>query len=204
MLVCLSIIIALLLGTYFYTFSNFTFCDFPFLESKCFGKLSQNSQDWANFGTYIGGTLGPIGAFLAFWGLMQQNKMYKEHAEIERLTTKLIALDADISALTQKIFTTTSNPVSLYQLMVNNQLSMHNIINSMPSDDRQTGFIEYKPQDRILESLQKQLILLNNYIKKVQHIDPDNIEIMHYNAKYRDLLEQMHNNNWVKFRSFGS
>lgn len=87
----LSIIIAVLFGTYFYTFS---------------GKLSVDSQDWANFGTYIGGTLGPIGAFLAFWGLMQQNTMYKQNSEIERLSTKLTSLDSDILILTGKCFIT--------------------------------------------------------------------------------------------------
>lgn len=70
--------------------------------------LSGDSQDWANFGTYIGGTLGPIGAFLAFWGLMQQNKMYRENAEIERLIAKLTLLDSDILILTGKCFITSN------------------------------------------------------------------------------------------------
>ncbi len=45
------------------------------------GSLSPNSSDWANFGGFIGGLLGPFYALLAFIGLiesMRQNQIQKE------------------------------------------------------------------------------------------------------------------------------
>lgn len=45
------------------------------------GALSPNSSDWANFGSFIGGLLGPFYALLAFIGLiesMRQNQIQKE------------------------------------------------------------------------------------------------------------------------------
>lgn len=34
--------------------------------------LSNSQGDWASFGSYASGTLGPIFAFLAFWGIKEQ------------------------------------------------------------------------------------------------------------------------------------
>lgn len=45
------------------------------------GSLSSNSSDWANFGGFIGGLLGPFYALLAFIALlesMRQNQIQKE------------------------------------------------------------------------------------------------------------------------------
>ena len=211
----LTVMFLLLLGPYFFKFHY---------------SLSGNSQDWANFGTYIGGTLGPIGAFLAFWGLMQQNKMYRENAEIERLTTKLVSLDADISALTQKCSIETNQVVgqksnsrlealfgeghiasfeNIYKTVSLSDLSNFNepaakdiiISKSNNSNLTYTGVIE--AHYSILQSLEKKLKLINDYVIKIQKINPENIEVVHYNEKYQYLLKEMHKKKWINFDSFG-
>lgn len=58
------------LGFYFYKFH---------------GPLSESSQDWANFGTYIGGILGPAYALLAFIGLLETLKQSQLQRELEGL-----------------------------------------------------------------------------------------------------------------------
>lgn len=215
MLGCLLIIIAVLLGTYFDTFS---------------GKLSVDSQDWANFGTYIGGTLGPIGAFLAFWGLMQQNKMYRENAEIERLMAKLTLLDSDILILTEKCFVTFDewkiknniNPLSYIYGAENENKTMY-LATLLTTDeptskeiiqDKSTNYLAHKVglrgtlqkqiNYRILCALESKLKLINHYVMTIKSINPVNIEIAHYNEKYQYLLKEMHKKKWINFDSFGS
>lgn len=50
-----------------------------------FPLLSQEQSDWANFGSFVGGTTGPLVAFLAYSGVRQQlneqRKTIKQQAE---------------------------------------------------------------------------------------------------------------------------
>lgn len=57
-------------GVYFYNFH---------------GSLSDSPQDWANFGGYIGGVLGPLFAFLAFAGLLETLRQSRLQRELEGL-----------------------------------------------------------------------------------------------------------------------
>ena len=66
----LAVLLALtVLGPYFYTFS---------------GSLSSSSQEWSNFGSYVGGTLGPLYALLAFgaaiFGLFEARRQSAKQA----------------------------------------------------------------------------------------------------------------------------
>lgn len=191
--------------------------------------LSGDSQDWANFGTYIGGTLGPIGAFLAFWGLMQQNKMYRENAEIERLIAKLTLLDSDILILTGKCFITSNEwklrngiyssaciyggemeteTMYLDTLLTADEPTSKDIIQEKRTDlAHNVGLIGKQPKQinyRLLCALESKLKLINRYIITVQNISPTNIEIAHYNNKYQYLLKEMHKKKWINFDSFGN
>lgn len=50
--------------------------------------LSNETQDWSNFGGYIGGTLGPLFAFLAFLaGLQNLNEIRKQKQKEEILNS---------------------------------------------------------------------------------------------------------------------
>tara|TARA_R110001583_G_scaffold157301_1_gene309212 strand:+ start:2291 stop:2968 length:678 start_codon:yes stop_codon:yes gene_type:complete len=51
-------------------FVNFNIFSFPFLSS--------NQSEWANFGSYIGGTLGPLLAFLAYLGVREQLSLQRK------------------------------------------------------------------------------------------------------------------------------
>ncbi|MGS1014571.1 hypothetical protein ACVCL0_06680 [Rhodanobacter sp. UC4450_H17] len=52
------------------------------------GGLADNSQDWANLGDYLGGTLGPLFAFLAFaLGLHTINQSRQQSRRDELLKT---------------------------------------------------------------------------------------------------------------------
>ncbi|EIL88254.1 hypothetical protein UU9_13231 [Rhodanobacter fulvus Jip2] len=52
------------------------------------GDLADSSQDWANFGDYLGGTLGPLFAFLAFaLGLHTINQSRQQSRRDELLKT---------------------------------------------------------------------------------------------------------------------
>ncbi|MEL4243382.1 hypothetical protein [Shewanella xiamenensis] len=210
----LTVVFLLLLGPYFFKFHY---------------GLSGNSQDWANFGTYIGGTLGPIGAFLAFWGLMQQNKMYRDNAEIERLISKLTLLDSDILILTGKCFITPdewklrngmksysyvygaeieTNPLYLDTLLTADEPASKDIIQEKSTDIAHIaglrGIQQKQINYRLLCALESKIKLINHYIITIQSISPNNVEIAHYNNKYQYLLKEMHKKKWINFDSFGS
>jgi len=192
-------IFLLLLGPYFYTFNY---------------KLSANSQDWAYFGTYIGGTLGPIGAFLAFWGLIQQNKMYRENAEAEHLRGKLLSLDNEIVFLTIKccgskvLSKYATEPIDLSMLLVFYDPLIKDLIQEKVDDDNivagKVKLVGPKPEHhnyRILISITSKLILMNHFIS-MSCLGASNEE-SHYNNKYKYLLIEMNRKKWIKFTYFG-
>lgn len=200
----LAIIFLLLLGPYFYIFNY---------------SLSGNSQDWANFGTYVGGTLGPIGAFLAFWGLMQQNKMYREHAEIDRISNKLLIIDNEITTLCSKCLmpplvrpsasSPNVEPDYLEPLLSVNDPKAKALI----PEKKHENYLEIKvnlrgdkqqhKNYRVLCSIESKLKLLNNYLRAIQYMESAKSEIDHFNERYKFLLAEMYKKGWVNFERFG-
>jgi hypothetical protein len=204
----LACICLFLLFPYFWTFSD---------------KLSTDSQDWANFGTYIGGTLGPIGAFLAFWGLIQQNKIYRKNAEIERLNAKLISIDNDIITIARScyldsngvkaeldlglIISANPDPVNLEGLIHFDDYTAKILV-----QEKQTEYLRSKIASngshqkqinyRYLSALEEKFKLINFYLKATNMIDSDTLEVLHYNEKYKFLLKEMHKKQWIDFDIF--
>jgi hypothetical protein len=196
------LIFLLLLGPYFLTFN---------------GQFSNNAQDWAHFGTYIGGTLGPIGAFLAFWGLVQQNKMYRENAEAEHLRDKLASLDSEILSIATQCYKIIHLGIhdvridSARLLVTDDPTVKKELIQEKIKDDNVTaknakltgtsiksGHENY----RVLMSLESKLILMNKFIS-TPCVGIKN-EASHYNDKYQYLLKEMNKKGWIDFTSFGN
>lgn len=63
--------------------------------------LSNSQGDWASFGSYASGTLGPIFAFLAFWGIKEQ--LSEQKLEIERQAEQR-AFDLHINGIKDTFF----------------------------------------------------------------------------------------------------
>jgi len=72
----------LVVGTYFYKFH---------------GPLSASPQDWASFGGYIGGVLGPFYAFLAFIGLLETLRQSRLQRELEGLLHTIQQFEKDLN-----------------------------------------------------------------------------------------------------------
>ena len=195
----LIFIFFILLGPYFFTFN---------------GQFSNNAQDWAHFGTYIGGTLGPIGAFLAFWGLIQQNKMYRENAEAEHLRGKLASLDSEILSITTKCCGTKelpyrTEPIDLSTLLVVFDPLVTDLIQEKAKSAiaqrikvTNNSFSTENGNYRLLMSLESKLKLMNKFIS-MPCVGIEN-EASHYNDKYQYLLKQMNHKGWIDFTSFGN
>ena len=60
--------------------------------------ISENSQDWANFGSYVGGTLSPIIATLALFGLGLTIFQQKQQQQISSLETAIRNIESDFEA----------------------------------------------------------------------------------------------------------
>lgn len=77
---------ALVVATYFFQFH---------------GELSESSSDWANFGSYVGGVLGPLYAFLAFALGVQTLRQSSQQARRDELLKCVQGYERDfeISAL---------------------------------------------------------------------------------------------------------
>lgn len=191
------IILLTILMPYFYTFR--------------FG-LSSNSQDWAHFGTYIGGTLGPIGAFLAFWGLIQQNAMYRENAETENLSNKLLSLDNHIVSImveicgAKVISYNEKEDFNLSRLLISDDPLAKKLIEEKLTSDQKVNLdvklIGDKGEHnnyRKLMSLESKLLLMNEYLLCTSSRNDKE----HYNNKYQYLLKDMHKKNWLDFQLFG-
>lgn len=58
--------------------------------------LSSNSQDWANFGSYIGGVLAPTGAFLAAYQLYRSHVLNSYLTRISLVRESLSRFDSQI------------------------------------------------------------------------------------------------------------
>jgi len=191
----------ILLVPYFFTFND---------------GLSSDSKSWANFGTYIGGTLGPIGAFLAFWGLIQQNKMYREHAEIDRVSLKLLALDSEVYNLTTHciehftISTVNGEETHSYDLsilLIHYDTNSATLIPPKNTHSRIAGVtLVLTPQQKanrtIILSIESKLQLMNQYLATISNLD-NKVESLQYNNKYCHLLRELKKKEWIDFDSFG-
>ncbi len=77
----------------------------PFIYFSEFGLLSKyswhNDQSWANFGSFIGGTIGPILSLFAFLGvlltLFVQNKQFDLAKEQFEITKKILSEDLELT-----------------------------------------------------------------------------------------------------------
>lgn len=72
----------LVVGIYFYNFH---------------GTLSGAPQDWASFGGYIGGVLGPFYPFLAFIGLLETLRQSRLQRELEGILHTLHKFEKDLN-----------------------------------------------------------------------------------------------------------
>ncbi|MGS0724588.1 hypothetical protein ACVBKF_00255 [Shewanella sp. 0m-11] len=174
------------------------------------GGLSKTPENWAHFGTYIGGTLGPIGAFLAFWGLMQQNRMYKDSAAIERVTSKLNLLDSEISILaTHCTGTTFSGPAKqqvtydLSPLLLRNDPLSARLIENKPETNlaNNVGLHKPCPNYRVVLSIVSKIKLMQQYLHTMKHLD-DGIDMARCNDTYCHLLKALKSKGWIDFEKF--
>ncbi|QLE78505.1 hypothetical protein FLM55_01595 [Francisella sp. Scap27] len=82
-LLCVAVFVSsFVIGIYFYNFHS---------------HLSKSTQDWANFGTYVGGILGPFYALLAFVGLLETIRQSKLQRELEGLLLTITNLEKDFN-----------------------------------------------------------------------------------------------------------
>ncbi|WP_438499114.1 hypothetical protein, partial [Alteromonas australica] len=60
-----------------------------------FTNLSDNNQDWANFGSYVGGTLSPVIATLALFGLGLTIYQQQQQQRINHLESAIRNIESD-------------------------------------------------------------------------------------------------------------
>src|SRR5437763_1990766 len=70
--------VAVVLGAYFYAFGPGAWLTF-----------SRDSEDWARFGEYVGGSLGAVFGLLAFGGVLFTIREQHRQAEIEEFQRQL-------------------------------------------------------------------------------------------------------------------
>lgn len=172
-----------LLGTlapYFYIFS---------------GVLSQDSKDWANFGSYIGGTLSPIIAALGIVGLVanlkQQSKQIidgnKQH-NLQKLESIVHLLEADFRRhlFQQKVCVKGTEYPCEYILLCALFDGFHEAIVSM-------GFLQNPPEgyadhDIIVGMKVGQaahvLRLIVSYVNEHSKLSGDTVFSKYYHSKY--------------------
>ncbi|QYK02414.1 hypothetical protein [Shewanella psychrotolerans] len=195
-LIGLVILIFALLIPYFATFNSFSF--------------STDSKDWANFGTYIGGTLGPIGAFLAFWGLMAQNNLNKQNFEHRYLIEK-------IERIHKEIYSTLENTKAMRRDVVPPQMvCLADILVSRRMDSKELiPFNKHAPEAHRCKDgghdeksysrttlLVAQVLLLQRYLNELNQQTPNSLEIKFCNEKYAPLLKQLKKKHWIDFEVF--
>lgn len=95
-LICLLIVTALLIAVLL-ALPYFYFREFGFLSKYSWN----NDQSWANFGSFIGGTIGPILSLLAFLGvlltLFVQKKQFDLTKEQFEITKKTLNEDLELT-----------------------------------------------------------------------------------------------------------
>lgn len=76
-------------------------------------NLSHNDQTWANFGSFIGGTIGPITSCLAFIAVWKTYTLQKKQLTTQKIQFKLDELQKFMSERTQQIEKTLSSKKDL-------------------------------------------------------------------------------------------
>lgn len=89
-LACAFVLALVTLSPYFYKFR---------------GVLSNNSQEWSNFGSYLGGTLGPVYALLAFVAGVQTLLDNRQQATRQSLLWALQRYEADFEVCCSRTVT---------------------------------------------------------------------------------------------------
>lgn len=96
-----------------------------------FRGLSNNANDWATFGSYIGGTVGPIAALLAFGAALlsirQQQQQNREQQQQNKLNELLKLINAEVNSIQQLLMSSTSHsvPVAPPSTLTDDSLSIN-------------------------------------------------------------------------------
>lgn len=168
------------------------------------GELSDKTSDWANFGSYFGGTLSPILAFFSFLALCHTINLQNKQLTIQRfeglftyMANELSRKQGDLNELSIQNILRRSGKASYRYAETRNKLGinatyshfciyLYQILKLI--DDQDDNVIPFKDKKRysniIRSSLDKssmQLCFLNNVTLGAYDIDF---------AKYRILLEK--------------
>lgn len=69
----------------------------------CGYTLSSNPQDWAQFGDYLSGTLGPAFAFIAFIGVFETVRLQAEQLELSRRQAKIDEVQRLLASIASRL-----------------------------------------------------------------------------------------------------
>jgi hypothetical protein len=101
--------------------------------------ISENSQDWANFGSYVGGTLSPIIATLALFGLGLTIFQQKQQQQLSSLETEYSYFSDEIRLF--ETFGVAAGHLNQLRLYVNkhHELSKTNVLSKYYSRKYKTA-----------------------------------------------------------------
>ena len=152
--------------------------------------ISENSQDWANFGSYVGGTLSPIIATLALFGLGLTIFQQKQQQQLSSLETAIRNIESDFEACLFKTEVNVSgHECNSYDILMSLAFpEWDKIIPNKNSIDLETEYSYFSDEIRLFETFGVAAGHLNQlrlYVNKHHELSKTNVLLKYYSRKYK-------------------
>ena len=143
---------------------------FVLYRTRFRGGLSSDPSDWATFGTYIGGTLGPAFSLLAFWGLIYTVHRQNRQSSISEINRILDEISGRLEEL---------------------RPTFENI------DAEVVGRSLTKDESKSVESIGNVVFEMARKLDELERIAPDSPTLDQYQYKYHKLVIRLRAHNVV-------
>lgn len=152
--------------------------------------ISDNSQDWANFGSYVGGTLSPIIATLALFGLGLTIYQQKQQQQLSSLEAAIRNLEYDFEAcLIKTKISINGHEFNSYDVLMSLAFpEWDKVIPNKNSIDLKTEYSYFSDKIRLFETFGVAAGHLNQlrlYVNKHHELSKANVLSKYYSRKYK-------------------
>ncbi len=152
--------------------------------------ISDNSQDWANFGTYVGGALSPIIATLALFGLGLTIYQGKQQQQLSSLETAIRNIESDFEAcLVKTKISVNDYTCNSYDVLMSLAFpEWDKVIPNKNSIDLKTEYSYFSDEIRLFETFGVAAGHLNQlrlYVNKHHELSKTNVLSKYYSRKYK-------------------
>jgi hypothetical protein len=153
-------------------------------------QFSENSQDWANFGSYVGGALSPIIATLALFGLGLSIYHQQKQMNINQIESSIRNIESDfISGLKSTSVTIKDRQFTCYEVLTALDFPCwKEVIPHKDAIDSEKSYDYFNDELRLFEVFGVAAGNLNQlrlYANKHEEVSKTNILSKYYARKYK-------------------